>query len=431
MKPILCGVVAGLVAWTALPHSSVAEQAAQPALKRPTYPCQDCGTVFSFDRATATEKVVHSFFDDGMDGYYPNAGLIAFKGKLYGTTLLGGAGTSCGGQCGTIYSIDLKTGREKILYSFLGGTDGSYPSASLLAAGQQFYGTTGEGGTANVGTVYSFDPTTRMETVLYSFQQNGSDGEGPGASLIDVGGVLYGTTGGGGTYGGGTVFSLNPTTGAETVLHSFGSGEDGAAPYTGLTAVGSKLYGTTYSGGTRGAGTVFSLDLTTGTEAIVHSFTDGDDGAGPYGGLVPVYGKLYGTTVDDDTCSDGETGQGSVYAIDIANGAEISLHCFSVYVQGGGLEPFGSLIRDNEFFGTTQVGGTGANCDGSCGTIFRMKKNGETTTLYSFCAQAGCPDGAYPNGALIEVGGIFYGTTADGGAAGPSPAGRWNGEAPQ
>jgi uncharacterized repeat protein (TIGR03803 family) len=435
MKPILFTAIAALFTCGIFLQHSIAGPADRYSLAGPppTFPCQTCGTVFSFDPSTGSEIVVHSFEDDGVDGYDPNAGLIEYRGDLYGTTESGGSsGKSCGDFCGTVYSIDLKTGREKVLYTFLGGTDALNPGAGLHTVGHVFYGTTFNGGTGSAGTVFSFDPKTRMEAVVYSFQQNGQDGVGPSSSLIDVGGILYGVTGGGGTYGGGTLFSVNPANGAETVLHSFGNGQDGDNPYTNLTAVGQVLYGTTYSGGTHGPGTVFSLNLSTGVETVVHSFTDGDDGAGPYGGLVRASGRLYGTTVDDDTCSDGDTGQGSVYAIDIANGAEINLHCFSDYTQGGGLEPFGSLIRDKLFYGTTQVGGSGTSCgSGDCGTIFSMTKYGHTKTLYSFCSQAGCPDGAYPQGDLIDVGGVFYGTTVDGGSGAGAPAGQRNGSAPR
>lgn len=77
------------------------------------------------------------------------------------------------------------------------------------------------------------------ESVLYSFQNNGADGLEPYAGVIAVKAILYGTTGVGGSgtctrippYGCGTVFALDPVTGAETILYSFqNNGEDGTAP---------------------------------------------------------------------------------------------------------------------------------------------------------------------------------------------------------
>jgi uncharacterized repeat protein (TIGR03803 family) len=132
------------------------------------------------------------------------------------------------------------------------------------------YGTTAGGGEHNSGTVFSLDPGTGTETVLYSFcsQTNCADGYFPTAKLIDVNGKLYGTTGVGGAYNSGTVFSLDLNTGAETVRHSFNSnGTDGWYPQGGVIDVNGTLYGTTIYGGNEncnsGCGTVFMLDLST------------------------------------------------------------------------------------------------------------------------------------------------------------------------
>jgi uncharacterized repeat protein (TIGR03803 family) len=101
--------------------------------------------------------------------------------------------------------------------------------------------------------------------VLYSFS-GGTDGSFPTANLINVNGMLYGTTSFGGGYYGcgnsngcGTVFSIDPKSGTEAVLHSFGSGSDGGSPVAGLINVNGMLYGTTASGGAQRHGTVFSI----------------------------------------------------------------------------------------------------------------------------------------------------------------------------
>jgi len=133
--------------------------------------------------------------------------------------------------------------------------------------------------------------------LLYSFT-NGTDGGYPYSTLIpDASGNLYGTTYYGGAYTYGTAFELS--TSPETVLHSFGNGMgDGSSPFAGLVLDKSgNLYGTTYSGGASGYGTVFMVD-TTGKETILHSFAGGADGNSPiYGSLVrDGSGNLYGTT---------------------------------------------------------------------------------------------------------------------------------------
>ena len=129
-------------------------------------------------------------------------------------------------------------------------------------------------------------------------------GKYPQAPLIDVGGILYGTTNNGGTFrdpktcyfGCGTVFSIT-TSGVVKVLHSFGGAEDGKYPaQAGLVDVGGTLYGTTSAGGAFGDGTVFSI-TTDGVENVLHSFGGQGDGSDPIGGsLLEVRGTLYGTT---------------------------------------------------------------------------------------------------------------------------------------
>jgi uncharacterized repeat protein (TIGR03803 family) len=147
------------------------------------------------------------------------------------------------------------------------------------------------------------NPTTNTETAVYSFQ-GGTDGSFPVAGLIRDDGILYGTTEYGGAGAGGTVFSLNPTTDAETLLYSFCSQQncaDGAGPSAGLIRVGDTLYGTTYNGGANGMGTVFSINHSSGAEAVVYSFQGSTDGANPVAGLINVGGTLYGTTMGGGT----------------------------------------------------------------------------------------------------------------------------------
>src|SRR5262249_16036941 len=152
----------------------------------------------------------------------------------------------------------------------------------------------------------SLNPTTGTVTTLYSFKgdqrHHAGDGMAHGASLIEVNGVLYGTTLKGGAYdvinyGDGTVFSVNPKTREEKLLHSFGAyAGDGVEPYAALINVSGTLYGTTVNGGSSANGTVFAIDPNTGAETIAYSFAGGADGKGPYTGLIELNGKLYGTT---------------------------------------------------------------------------------------------------------------------------------------
>ncbi|MFY9720344.1 MAG: choice-of-anchor tandem repeat GloVer-containing protein [Candidatus Cybelea sp.] len=281
-----------------------------------------CGTVFSVTLA-GSEKVVHSF-GNGTDGRQPEAGLIGVKDTFYGTTIFGGA-YDCGQTffvgCGTVFSVT-PSGKENVVFRFTGGRAGSgwRPLASLIDARGTLYGTTMTGGYHIAGVVFSLT-TSGTEKVLHNFGKKPVDGVYPGAGLIDVKGTFYGTTESGGVrcreynYGCGTVFSITPD-GTEKVLHSFGSGTDGAVPNAGLISVKGTLYGTTSEGGAYSCGsnhttcgTVFSIEPD-GKEKVHHSFGSGTDGSNPNAELIDVNGTLYGTTSDGGTY-----GRGTVFAL--------------------------------------------------------------------------------------------------------------------
>lgn len=253
------------------------------------------GIVYRITKSGA-EAVLHSFAG-GSDGVTPVGNLINVGGTLYGTTVIGGTSRN-----GTVFGIT-PSGTERVVHSFGSGSDGSFPDAGLINLGGSLYGTTANGGTKNIGTVFRITKSGK-ETVLYSFGTSASDGNSPRASLINVGGALYGTTEDGGAYEYyGTVFSITRS-GKEQVLHSFGSGSDGAYPAASLIDVGGTLYGTTLEGGTNKYGTVFSITKS-GTETVLHSFAGGSDGAYPSASLIDVGGTLYGATENGGTHDDG------------------------------------------------------------------------------------------------------------------------------
>jgi uncharacterized repeat protein (TIGR03803 family) len=241
----------------------------------------------------------------------PDAGLIAVNGALYGTTTYGGD-EGCQYGCGIVFSLDPNTGTERTLHVFRNNNDGQYPWASLIAANGTLYGTTLEGGTSGSGTVFALDPNTGAEIVLHSFGR-GADSQNPEGNLIDVNGTFYGVTLFGGARGKGTVFALDPGTGAAKVLYSFRGPKrrpDGAYPYAGLIDVKGALYGATSKGGSgcfdQGCGTVFAVDPGTGAEKVVYSFQDnGSDGQEPLGNLIDINGVLYGTSSQGGAERDG------------------------------------------------------------------------------------------------------------------------------
>jgi uncharacterized repeat protein (TIGR03803 family) len=208
-------------------------------------PSCSCGVVF--DVTASQGRTVYNFVPRHGDG--PN-GLVALGGLFYGTTFSGGRN-----NLGTVFTIDT-SGKERVLYSFKGGPDGMWPQAALTASKGVLYGTTAEGGEAcfptsfGCGTVFSVDVQGR-EKVIYRFK-GGNDGSDPRGVLASVNGVLYGTTPiGGKGCGCGTIFKIT-TSGKKQVLYSFKGPPDGADPEAGLTFLEGKLYGTTSGGGSPG-----------------------------------------------------------------------------------------------------------------------------------------------------------------------------------
>jgi uncharacterized repeat protein (TIGR03803 family) len=238
----------------------------------------DLGTVFEVS-LSGKERVLRAF-TGGTDGDGPSAALINVNGTLYGTTSSGGGAPWCNAVfgslgCGIVYSIST-SGKERVIYRFKGGRDGADPLDALVDVNGFLYGTTYFGGFPNgrgcCGTVFRIELSSGKEQIIYRFK-GGTDGFLPLAGLLVYRGMLYGTTAFGGTgigycsvgdqYHCGTIYQVS-TSGTETILHSF-RGSDGNRPWTGrLVQVDGKLYGATALGGTHchpvyGCGTVFEV----------------------------------------------------------------------------------------------------------------------------------------------------------------------------
>ena len=185
---------------------------------------------------------------------------------LYGTTFgVFGAGSCASGGCGTVFRITTG-GNERPLLQFSGAPNGADPFGGLTVVKGVLYGTTLYGGKNDAGSLFSIT-TKGTEKVMYSFGANAYDCVNPYAQLLEYGGSFYGTTAAGGDYGFGTAFRINSKTGKEVWSYSFDApgGHDGVDPYSGLVELGGVLYGTTSSGGRNAQGTVFKL-TTSGKE---------------------------------------------------------------------------------------------------------------------------------------------------------------------
>ncbi len=297
------------------------------------------GTVFELSPPGAsggawTETVLYIFPGDGSQGYWPE-GNLAFdtQGDLYGTTSMGGAGTSevCFTGCGTLFQlVPPATGGGAwtigAIHDF--GTtpgDGLEPGKDIIFRNGAIYGTTLNGGSASCeygcGTIYEFVVSNNQftEQILYSIEPADNAWAAFGGVVFDPKGNMYGTTRQGGNlcaasiYGTcGTVFELSPSTSGTgwtfSTLYTFTGGLDGGNPYDTLFRDASgNLYGTANVGGfnnekSRNNGSIFKLSPPTAaggtwTETTLHDFMGpaNNDGGAPIAGLIEVHNTLFGT----------------------------------------------------------------------------------------------------------------------------------------
>jgi uncharacterized repeat protein (TIGR03803 family) len=351
-----------------------------------------CGVVFQLtpvDSGGWTFKVIYTFTGPITGGEAPTGSVVVdASGNLYGTTQIGGF-------CGTAYelsSTEAGEWKQTTLHYFndveRGETeDGCLPSSSMIfdRAGN-LYGTTQQTGAtdcmtnAGCGTVFELSPQADgkwKEVVLHHFPAFSGDGISPyGALVMDSTGNLWGTTQFGGSAGEGTIFELTPGTGGawnEKLAFSF-SGANGDLPYAGLILdAAGNFYGTTYSGGRNGTGTVYRMTPHADgqlNEKVIHNFAlcnqnQCPDGFAPFGGLVfDAQGNLYGTTT-----------------------------------LGGGA----STVCDQG--STIKVG---------CGVVFKLTPGTEDTWTYSIVYRfPGDANGGYPTDdhLAVDLTGNIYGTT--------------------
>lgn len=367
--------------------------------------------VFALSAASRAQtfKILHQF-KSGQSGINPEAGLVLdTQGNLYGTTYNDGAYAS-----GTVFEISA-AGKEKVLHSFTGTrSDGAAPMYGSLAIDSSgiLYGTTSGGGLFSqsclfgCGTVFKVDPFGK-ETVLYSFTNANGDSYLPWFGVVrDSAGNLYGSTLFGGIFGAGIVYKIGPA-GGETILYSFQNSPDGSIPQ-GTLVLDPKdnLYGTTSSGGSSFAGTVFEVSPA-GKENVVYNFTGQADGGGPSDGLVrDSSGNLYGTTQYG-----GSLGVGTIFKV-TPQGQETTLYSFAGGGSDGASPSGASLVRDSagNLYGVTQSGGAS-----DFGVVFKLDSGGNETILHSFSGT----DGKISYGTLaLDSSGNLYGTTYEGGAYG-------------
>ena len=368
--------------------------------------------------AAATFQVIYTF-QGNPDARASVSDLLVVGGQLYGTSLFGGHGCDPDG-CGTVFTVDPNTGTERVLHRFTakgdGNTAGFEPDNSLAYTGQAMLGTarTNVGGGALGSVVFKINRETGHERIQTTIDDSG----GFAAPTYDRGNVyLAAYSGGSGSCTGGcrTIVQVDPRTQAHSVVYQFAGGDDGANPISPMLVDGPIMYGTTSAGGNAGGGgTIFKFDPATGTHTVLYSFDGAANGLGPRGHLIVDSGKLYGITEDG-----GKTGCnggcGIAYSFDLATHALTVLHLF---VDKTGNNPMGGVTMDGGLlYGTTYTGG--ANHIGTAFTI--DPGSGKYADIHDFGNAAGDTIGYAPFSGLVAIGTTLYGTTSGGG--GPNYAG--------
>jgi uncharacterized repeat protein (TIGR03803 family) len=345
------------------------------------------GGVFKLNTDGSGFSDVYGLSGDSGEG--PDSTLVLSGDTLYGTAYYGGTLDS-----GTVFKVNTDGTGFATLHDFTAApgplytnSDGTYPGSALALSGSTLYGTTYPGGSGGNGTIFSVNTDGSDFTALHSFgayastnDGTNSDGANPHGGVIVSGDTLFGTAFFGGALGWGTVFALNTDGTGFTTLHNFtapvGSpltNGDGAYPRARLMLSGNTLYGTTWQGGSSGAGAVFAVNTDGTGFATLHSFAaalgpgaTNSDGAYPRAGLVLAGNTLYGTAAYG-----GSTGSGTVFALNTDGSGFTILHTFSsndYYTNSDGAYPWAGLVLAGDtLYGTTVQGGPSGS-----GTVFRI-----------------------------------------------------------
>jgi uncharacterized repeat protein (TIGR03803 family) len=342
-----------------------------------------------------TETVLHAFTAQS-DGQWPDGGVTFDQdGNLFGTTVSGGAGATQT-YYGTIFELS-PNGNGGWIYTQIASFDkGPTPQIQepccklIVDSTGNLYGVS-EGGIYNFlicgiypcGNVYELIRPrqaggTWIPKVLYNFLYSSTtDGFGPPGINWGPDGAIYGTTANGGTYEMGTLFKLTPSAKGrwkETILYNFVPPQ-GYPTHNLIWGPNGSLYGTSGNG----YGTVFQMVPPSGsnktwTQNILYNFTNGEDGAGPYGVIADGAGNLYGVTIQGANsaqyCLSNQAG--AVWELKPQSGGgwqEVTLYDFKGGEENDGCNPsWPPLLLNGVLYGMTAYGGS----SNQAGSVFTL-----------------------------------------------------------
>jgi uncharacterized repeat protein (TIGR03803 family) len=369
-----------------------------------------------------TFAVLHNF-TGGADGANPWAGLTWDRaGNLYGTTQYGGIGSY-----GAVYKLTHKGSSWVVnpLYGFTGGSDGARPQARVVfGPNDTLYGTTGGGGSEGVGTVFNLRPQPNacanllcpwMETVLYSFRGLSGYFPGYGDLIFDQADNIYGTTQSGGYIGLGTVYQLTPAGSgwAESVLYSFKGGRsDGENPFSSVIFDKAGNLYGTTYGGSSDYGTVFELTYSAESGWTETILYSFQNPTRD--GAYPYAGMIFDPAGNlyGATTDGGSDYGGTVFKLTPSGGSWTWSLVYS-FTGNPKCGPVGTLVMD----GAGNLYGT-TLCDGAnnAGSVFKLTPSGISWAYTSLHDFTGGSDGGYPYcNVVLDGTGNLYGTTSTGG----------------
>jgi len=346
-------------------------------------------------------------FDSSGPTYLDNS-LIAQgrDGNFYTGSHEGGTS-----EIGTVFSVT-PSGTVTILDS-LDGTTGSYLYGGLiLGTDGNFYGAPPLGGTSGAGTIFKVT-SSGVLTVLYNFT-NESDGGFPVyPPILGTDGNYYGVAAGNdeGQLFASTFYRITPS-GVFTTLHTFSSTEGQACG--GLVTEGSdgKFYGGCVYGGANNGGTLFKVS-TSGTLTVLRALVAAD-GYNPVNARIvqAADGNFYGTMYQG-----GSDGAGVIFRISSSGNYRV-LHDFTGDADGGNPAAGLTLANDGNIYGNTSAGGNTTACTGNppgCGVFFKLTTAGAYSVIYTLDGTKGLNP---QSNLTLDTSGVFYGITFSGGPYG-------------
>jgi uncharacterized repeat protein (TIGR03803 family) len=339
------------------------------------------GVIFHFDpnNVASTYSIDHVFAGGDLDdGDNPrHDAMTPLNDLLYGTTLEGGTHNN-----GIIFSIGQDGTDYQVLLSLHNSIGDESHSCFVVGQNGILYGMTASGGDNGEGVIFSFNPATPTPTptatptampanfqTLFSFACASSTGKEPhGRLTLDPNlTILYGMTRKGGDHDLGVVFKFDTSDNTYSELHDFAGGhDDGATSDHGyVVQSGDHLYGMTTNGGHHDDGVLFRIKTDGSSFDLLHKFGETHhDGKNPYGSLLLVDNKLYGTTANG-----GDNDLGTVFVINTDGNNYQRLYSFSGQTNNDdGSKPIDNVILVNGWlYGMTTEGGAKGQ-----GTIFKV-----------------------------------------------------------